>query len=56
MTPGVAALLSRPPNEVTTDMLEAQAVREGMQTMLQDGVLKALAGQTTVEEVYRVVA
>ena len=55
MTPGVQELLRRPPNEVTTEMLEAQAIRDGMQTMLQDGVLKALAGQTTIEEVYRVV-
>ncbi|HEY5549925.1 MAG TPA: GspE/PulE family protein [Candidatus Saccharimonadales bacterium] len=55
MTPGVQELLRRPPNEVTTEMLEAQAVRDGMQTMEQDGVLKALAGLTTIEEVYRVV-
>lgn len=56
MTPGVAQLLGRPPNEITTEMLEAQAVKEGMQTMLQDGVLKAISGLTTIEEVYRVVA
>jgi type II secretory ATPase GspE/PulE/Tfp pilus assembly ATPase PilB-like protein len=55
MTPGVANLLGRPPNEITTEILEAQAVKEGMQTMLQDGVLKAIAGLTTIEEVYRVV-
>jgi type II secretory ATPase GspE/PulE/Tfp pilus assembly ATPase PilB-like protein len=55
MTPGVQELLRRPPNEVTTELLEAQAIKDGMQTMLQDGVLKAVAGQTTIEEVYRVV-
>lgn len=55
MTPGVQELLRRPPNEVTTEMLEAQAIKEGMQTMQQDGVLKAIAGLTTIEEVYRVV-
>ena len=55
MTPGVQELLRRPPNEVTTEMLEAQAIKEGMQTMQQDGVLKAITGLTTIEEVYRVV-
>lgn len=55
MTPGVQKLLRLPPNEVTTEMLHAQAVKEGMRTMLQDGILKILAGQTTLEEVYRVV-
>jgi type II secretory ATPase GspE/PulE/Tfp pilus assembly ATPase PilB-like protein len=36
-------------------MLQAQAVSDGMRTMLHDGVLKAIAGLTTIEEVYRVV-
>jgi len=54
MTPGVQQLLRLPPNQLTTDMLQAKAVEEGMRTMLQDGVLKALAGLTTLEEVYRV--
>lgn len=55
MTPGIQQLLRLPPNQITTDMLEKKAVEEGMLTMLQDGVLKALAGVTTLEEVYRVV-
>jgi type IV pilus assembly protein PilB len=55
MTPGVQQLLRLPPNRITTDMLQAKAVEEGMRTMLQDGLLKAVAGLTTLEEVYRVV-
>lgn len=55
MTPGVQQILKLPPNQITTEMIEKKAVEEGMRTMLQDGVLKAVAGQTTVEEVYRVV-
>lgn len=55
MTPGVRELLRLPPNQVTTDALQNQAVQEGMLTMLQDGVLKAIAGVTSLEEVYRVV-
>jgi len=54
MTPGVQQLLRLPPNQITTAGLQAKAVEEGMRTMLQDGVLKAIAGQTTIEEVYRV--
>ncbi len=55
MTPGIQEMLKLPPNQVTTDMIEKQAVKDGMRTMLQDGILKAIAGLTTLEEVYRVV-
>lgn len=55
MTPGVQAILRLPPNQVTTEILQAKAVEEGMHTILHDGLLKAFAGQTTLEEVYRVV-
>ncbi|MBX4201391.1 GspE/PulE family protein [Candidatus Saccharibacteria bacterium] len=55
MTAGVQQLLRMPPNEITTELLQAKAVSEGMRTMLQDGVIKAIAGLTTIEEVYRVV-
>ena len=55
MTPGVQQLLKLPPNQITTEALQDQAVKDGMRTMLQDGVLKAVEGLTTVEEIYRVV-
>lgn len=55
MTPGVQDLLRLPPNQVTTEALQAKAVEEGMRTMLHDGILKVLEGITTLEEVYRVV-
>jgi type II secretory ATPase GspE/PulE/Tfp pilus assembly ATPase PilB-like protein len=38
----------------TSQEIEAAAIKSGMRTMLQDGVLKAIAGQTTLEEVFRV--
>lgn len=38
----------------TTEDLQAQAVREGMITMQIDGLIKALRGETTIEEVLRV--
>lgn len=36
------------------DVITAQGVKEGMVTMLQDGIRKALRGETTLEEVWRV--
>jgi type IV pilus assembly protein PilB len=36
--------------------MERQAVEQGMRTLRQDGLLKAIAGYTTLEEVLRVVA
>ena len=56
MTSGIQQLLRLPPTQITTDMLQDRAIQDGMLTMLQDGVLKALQGITTIEEVYRVVA
>ncbi|MBY6205938.1 type II secretion system ATPase GspE [Halomonas denitrificans] len=40
--------------QATAGELERQAVAEGMRTMYQDGMLKALNGVTSVEEVLRV--
>ncbi|MGH7156573.1 MAG: GspE/PulE family protein [Candidatus Saccharimonadales bacterium] len=54
ITPGVQEVLKLPANQVTADMIQDQAIKDGMRTMLQDGVLKAIAGLTTIEEVYRV--
>jgi len=38
------------------DNLEAQAKKEGMMTMLEDGVYQAVLGITSLEEVFRVVS
>ncbi len=35
--------------------IESKAIENGMVTMVQDGVLKALSGVTTLEEVFRVI-
>ncbi len=39
--------------KVSADQIEAQAIENGMTTMLEDGVRKVLNGVTTVEEVIR---
>jgi len=38
----------------TTDQIQRQAISEGMMTMQIDGLIKALRGETTIEEVLRV--
>jgi type II secretory ATPase GspE/PulE/Tfp pilus assembly ATPase PilB-like protein len=38
------------------DEIEVQAKKEGMSTMLEDGIFKAVEGLTTLEEVLRVVS
>jgi len=40
---------------VTDYDIEQEAIKFGTVTMLQDGILKGLAGETTLEEVFRVV-
>jgi len=40
----------------TSDDIEVQAKKEGMITMLEDGIFKAAQGLTTIEEVLRVVS
>ncbi|HEU4610397.1 MAG TPA: hypothetical protein VFS31_19890, partial [Chitinophagaceae bacterium] len=40
---------------LSTSEIENAAIKSGMRTMLQDGILKAIAGETTMEEIYRVI-
>ena len=40
----------------TTDKIEAQAKKDGMITMLEDGVFKVVQGITSIEEVLRVIS
>ncbi len=40
----------------TADEVEAQAKREGMMTMLEDGIFQAAQGKTTIDDVLRVVS
>lgn len=42
--------------EKSASEIEAQARKEGMMTMLEDGVFKAVQGMTTIEEVLRVIS
>ena len=51
MTDSLAKIISREPEE---SKISEEAVRQGMITMRQDGILKVLDGVTTLEEVLRV--
>ena len=41
-------------NKATIAEIEAEGIKEGMTTMLEDGLIKAVQGITTIEEVMRV--
>ena len=53
VTPTIERLIV---NESSTTEIEAQARKEGMVTMLEDGIFKAVQGITTIEEVFRVIS
>jgi len=53
VTPGIRDLIMK---GSTTAEIEEQAKKEGMLTMLEDGMFKVASGITTVEEVLRVVS
>jgi type II secretory ATPase GspE/PulE/Tfp pilus assembly ATPase PilB-like protein len=57
ITEELRLVLERPTSSgtISTNEIEAAASRSGMRTMLQDGILKVVAGETTLEEVFRVV-
>lgn len=55
MSEPLRELLEDPTKKVTTQAIEEAARRSGMLTMFQDGMLKVVAGETTLDELYRVV-
>jgi len=52
ITPTIRDLIMK---GATSQDIEAQAIKEGMLTMLEDGIFKCVVGYTTIEEVLRVV-
>lgn len=55
MSGEIRKLLENPSHILSTQDIEAAAISSGMRTMLQEGVLRVVAGQTTLDEIYRVV-
>lgn len=54
MSQNLQNLMRLPATELTTERIEKEAVAGGMATMLQDGIMKAASGQTSLQEVFRV--
>ena len=55
MTGEMRNVLEHGGNTLTAQTIEEAAIKSGMITMLQDGILRVCRGETTLEEVYRVV-
>ncbi len=55
MTNQLRALLENPNAMLSAQAIEEAAVASGMRTMTQDAMLKVIAGETTLEEILRVV-
>lgn len=53
ISPAIKELITK---GASADQMEEQAKKEGMMTMIEDGVYLAVLGQTTIEEVLRVVS
>ncbi len=55
MSPAILELLQKGNTATSTDQIEEAAVKSGMLTMKQNAILKVCAGETTLEEVLRVI-
>jgi type II secretory ATPase GspE/PulE/Tfp pilus assembly ATPase PilB-like protein len=55
MSESMRKLLEDRQTHLTAQQIEQVASESGMRTMLQDGILKVCAGQTTLDEIFRVV-
>ena len=53
LSPAISNLVMK---EAIADEINEQAKKEGMITMIEDGIYKAAAGITTIEEVFRVIS
>lgn len=53
VTPTIKELMMK---GVTSDKIEEQAKKEGMMTMVEDGIFQAVLGITSIEEIFRVVS
>ena len=54
MTDALRDFLEDPKSHISAQSIEAAAAKSGMRTILQDGMLKVLAGETTLQELFRV--
>jgi type II secretory ATPase GspE/PulE/Tfp pilus assembly ATPase PilB-like protein len=55
MSADLRTLLESGNKSLSSQQIEEAAVKSGMKTMLQDAMLHVVAGETTLEEIYRVI-
>lgn len=55
VTEGIQNMLRHDMKDINVTEIERTAVKDGMLTMLHDGVLKVLRGETTLDEINRVI-
>jgi type II secretory ATPase GspE/PulE/Tfp pilus assembly ATPase PilB-like protein len=55
MTTSIRELFENTTHALNANQIEQAAVQDGMLTILQKGMLKVIAGETTLEEIYRVI-
>lgn len=55
VTPSIQKLIRGEMKDIDVRAIEQAAITDGMMTMLHDGILKALRGETTIEEINRVI-
>ncbi|HMH31335.1 MAG TPA: ATPase, T2SS/T4P/T4SS family, partial [Methylomirabilota bacterium] len=55
MDKDLRTLLEDPKTQASAPTIEEAAIKSGMLTMLQDGMLKVVRGETTLDELFRVV-
>lgn len=55
ITPEMEALIGQGNAVTTAKVVEQLAVKQGMVTLLQDGVLKSVSGETSLQDIYRTV-
>lgn len=55
VTESIQQLIRGEMKDINVAEIERAAIKDGMTTILHDGILKALAGETTIEEINRVV-
>ena len=51
MSPAIMSMVEK---RATSEEIQTQARKEGMLTMIEDGIVKAVQGITSIEEVFRV--
>ena len=55
MTEGIQQLVRGEMKDINVHEIERAAINDGMTTMLHEGILKVIAGETTVDEINRVI-